>query len=110
DLYRLLFLEHPELIGCYHRALGRVDRESNLHLKFKSSLDLLRLPIEFLSVDTDFLVLKHPIRRLFTGVYTSRPSFSPSELLKYQSGKNKLRILLVASNTGNIPGVDHEIV
>ena len=109
ELYRLLFLEHPELMACYQRALGRAIKESNLHLEFNSSLDLLRLPLEFLLDDSDFLALKHPMRRLFSGVYTSRPSFSPEELRKYQGGKNKLKILLVASNTGGIPEVDKEV-
>jgi CHAT domain-containing protein len=72
-------------------------------------LDFLRLPLEFLSDGSEFLALKHPIRRLFSGVYTSRPSFSSDELRKFQGGKNKLKILLVASNTGGIPGVDREI-
>ena len=109
DLYRLLFLDHPELMSCYQRALGRAINESNLHLEFNSSLDLLRLPLEFLLDDTDFLALKHPMRRLFSGVYTTRPSFSPQELQKYQGGKNKLKILLVASDTGGIPQVDREV-
>jgi hypothetical protein len=109
NLYRLIFLEHSQLMSCYHRALGRVNQESNLHIEFKSSLDLIRLPIEFLSDDLEFLALKHPISRLFTGVYTSRSSFSLNELLKYKSGKNRLRILLVASDTGGIPGVESEI-
>jgi CHAT domain-containing protein len=59
----------------------------------------------------DYLVLKHPIVRFIYGATPERNAISPQFLASVQQPSiNKLRILLIASNTKPaIPGVDAEI-
>ncbi len=114
QLYQAIFVSHPEVLGNYNQALGEVENEEKLHLRFESPRDLLRVPFEFLfegiQADGDYLVLKHALSRCITGVRVKRVPLSPGLFNDLWSKGEQLRILLVASNTQPpIPGVDREI-
>ena len=101
ELYRLLFEQHSSVLNGYHRALGRVTKKQYLHLVFESTRDLAGLPLEFLfsRESSDYLTLLHPLTRQIRGVVTRRESVSPEMIRRLVSSGEKLRILLLASNT-----------
>ncbi len=101
ELYRLLFEQHPPVLSGYHRALGRVTKKQYLHLVLESTRDLAGLPLEFLfsRESSDYLTLLHPLTRQIRGVVTRRESVSPEMIRRLVSSGEKLRILLLASNT-----------
>ncbi|MBM3175550.1 MAG: CHAT domain-containing protein [Chloroflexi bacterium] len=104
DLYARLFADHPVVIEAYNRAMGMVDnRDEALSIVFSSTRDTLRLPVEFLNDGRDYLCLKHPFSRYLQEVHSRAP------LKTYIASEKKLNLLIVASNTGGIPGVDEEI-
>lgn len=109
-LYDHVFLEHPAALRCHFLGLGSVvNNDKNLGIEFKSSSELLRLPMEFIYMN-DFLVLKHSLTRFITGMYCARRPISGKEIEKYKNGSPyKLHILLVASDTGGLSNVDNEI-
>jgi DNA-binding response OmpR family regulator len=114
QLYRQVFVDHPEILGNYNQALGAVKDEEKLHLRFECARDFLRVPLEFLFEEVhagaDYLVLKHPLSRSLTGMHVKRMPLSPGFLNDLWAKGEQLRILLVASNTRPaIPGVDQEI-
>jgi CheY-like chemotaxis protein len=104
DLYARLFDNHPVVLAAYHRAMGMVNNQDEaLSLVFNSTRDTLRLPVEFLHDEHDYLCLRHPMSRYLQELH-SRPPLS----YRVTAGQS-LRLLLVASDTGGIPGVDKEI-
>jgi hypothetical protein len=114
QLYQQIFVSHPEVLSNYNQALGEVGEEEKLHLCFESSRDFLRVPLEFLfdevSEQGDYLVLRHPLVRSTTGVRMKRMPLSPAFFNDLWAKGDKLRILLIASNTiPAIPSVDAEI-
>jgi len=114
QLYRQIFVNHPQVLSNYNQALGEVSDEEKLHIRFEASRDFLRVPIEFifdgLGDGGDYLVLRHPLVRSTTGIQTKRVPLSPIFLNDLWAGGCELRILLVASNTiPPISGVDQEI-
>lgn len=109
SLYIKLFNEHPKIYGIYNQALGILDSESRLHICLESDRDFLRVPIEFLFGNGDYLVLKHPLIRSIRDVSVKKKSLSPSFFNDLIVSEENLKILLIASDTGGIPGVDHEI-
>lgn len=114
QLYRQIFVNHPEVLSNYNQALGEVSDEEKLHIRFETSRDFLRVPTEFifdgLGDGGDYLVLRHPMTRSITGIQTKRAPLSPGFLSDLWAEETELRILLIASNTiPPIPGVDQEI-
>jgi CheY-like chemotaxis protein len=109
DLYASVFGHHPEVAGCYNRACGKVSRERDLRIVLKSPGEFLRLPFEFLYDDPDYLALRHPLSRFVVGVHTTKAPLSARLLNTMMDKGRKLRILLVASNTDHIDGVDQEV-
>jgi CHAT domain-containing protein len=104
DLYAKLFTDHSIVVEAYHRAMGMVDNQDEaLSLVFSSTRDTLRLPVEFLHDGHEYLCLRHPVSRYLQGLH-SRPPLS----YKATSGQ-RLRFLLVASDTGGISNVDREV-
>jgi CheY-like chemotaxis protein len=101
ELYRLLFAQHTPVLNGYHRALGRVSKSQHLHLVLESTRDLAGLPLEFLFSEEagDYLALLHPIIRKIRGVVTRRAPISPAFIEQVISSGDKIRVLLVASNT-----------
>ena len=101
ELYRLLFEQHSPVINGYHRALGRVTKKQYLHLVFESTRDLAELPLEFLFSEDDggYLTLLHPLVHQIRRVVTLHPPIS-AELIQHLAGSGeKLRVLLLVSNT-----------
>jgi DNA-binding response OmpR family regulator len=114
QLHQHIFVNHPEVLGNYNHVLGEVREDEKLHLRFESTRDILRVPLEFLfdGVDGggDYLVLRHPLVRSITDVRVKRKSLSPTLLNDLWAKDEALKILLIASNTiPDIPGVDQEI-
>jgi len=101
ELYRLLFEQHPSVLNGYHRALGRVTKKQYLHLVFESTRDLAGLPLELLFSEEagGYLTLLHPLIRQIRGVVTRRESVSPEMIRRLVSSGERLRVLLLASNT-----------
>jgi hypothetical protein len=50
-------------VSTYDRAIGAITSEEGLHFCFESERDFLRVPLEFLFADGEYLVLKHPLAR-----------------------------------------------
>ena len=101
ELYRLLFEQHSAVLNGYHRALGRTKINQYLHLAFESTRDLAGLPLEFLFSDEagDYLTLLHPMVRQIRGVVTRREPVSAELIRRLASSGEKLRVLLLVSNT-----------
>jgi CHAT domain-containing protein len=107
-----LFTE-PLVWEIYNKLLPKSDER--LHLRFRGSQDLLRLPLEFLPTKDKrtYLVLKHPLARSVIGVGSPDPKTSPlsPEVFNemYRRGE-RLSILLISSNTPpDVPQADAEI-
>jgi len=104
DLYARLFGDHPVILAAYNRAMGMVNNQDEaLSLVFNSTRDTLRLPVEFLHDQHDYLCLRHPMSRYLQEVH-GRPPLSYKVTID-----QSLHVLLVASDTGGIPCVDKEI-
>ena len=101
ELYRLLFEQHSVVLNGYHRALGRTKINQYLHLVFESTRDLAGLPLEFIFSDEagDYLTLLHPMVRQIRGVVTRREPVSAELIRRLASSGEKLRVLLLVSNT-----------
>jgi two-component system alkaline phosphatase synthesis response regulator PhoP len=114
QLYNLFFSDHPEVLGIFKQALGEAKYDEKLHIRFESSRDMLRVPIELLfdgiQADGDYLVLKHPLARSITGVQVKCTPLSDGLINDLWVRQEPLMVLLIASNTiPPIPGVDNEI-
>ena len=114
DLFRRIFLEHPEVLNNYSQALGKTAEDEKFSLHFESPSDFLRVPLEFLfdavNERGDYLALHHPVIRSVTGVQIRKGAVSPKFINELWENGDKLKILLIASNTvPPIPGVDQEI-
>jgi len=109
ELYTRLFARHLQVTGCYQRACGQVNSERDLRIVFKSPPAFLRLPFEFLYDNPDYLVLRHPLSRFIVGVHTVRAPLSARFFNAMMDKGQKLKILLVASDTGGLDGVDDEV-
>lgn len=94
------------VLNGYHQAVGRSKVSQHLHLAFESNRDWAGLPLEFLYSDQagDYLSLLHPIIRQIRGVVTRRDPISAEFVKRLVNSEEKLRILLVVSNT--LPQVD----
>lgn len=117
DQGKILFAElfdDPEVISVYYRTLGAaLKKPENLHLRFPSPREILRLPLEFLHDAQDYLVLQHPLYRSLVGRDVAVSNRSPLDgaFLNdlHRQGK-PLSVLLIASDTPpGLPHVDEEI-
>jgi CheY-like chemotaxis protein len=114
QLFRTVFSNNPEVLANYHHVLGDVKVDEKLHIRIESARDLLGLPFEFLfeNIDDDgeYMILKHPLSRLISGIPIRGMPLTPGFLNNLWTRGEKLRILLIGSNTPpSIPGVDREI-
>jgi len=104
DLWREIFVEHPEAERAYIEARAK---SRSLSLHFETPREFLRLPLEFVRSDTpsEYLILQHPFARFVYNATPKRDTISPSMLAL----TTKLHVLIIASNTlPPIDGVDAE--
>ena len=101
ELYRLLFEQHLSMSNRYHQALGTVAKGPHLRLAFETTRALVGLPLEFLFSDEagEYLVLLHSIVRRIRGLVTQRDPVSAELIRHLASSGEKLRVLLLVSNT-----------
>jgi len=111
ELWREIFDENQEVKMTFldARSKGR-----SLKLLVEAPKDYLRLPLEFLhpndDATSDYLILEYPLARFIYEAIPKREAISPALLAQ----KDKLRILIIASNTWQksvlprIKGVDIE--
>ena len=117
ELFKELFESHMEVQGAYREAMGILEwRHANLHIKVASTADVIGVPIECLydPHKRRFLALLHPLSRLVINVSTNTKTLSPEFFNNLATRNEKLKILLIASNTspfqmGPVPGADLEI-
>ncbi len=101
DLYRLLFSEHPTILRGYHGARGKAERSDRLHLRFESSRGSIGVPLELLFSDDpeEYFALNHPLTRCIRNVTTETEPLSPHLLNRMRRRNQKLRVLLITSDT-----------
>lgn len=109
DMFKSLF---TGIVEKSYIAAGSVvmPNTHNVRLTFVSPRRYLRLPLELLNDRAEFLVLQHPLKRTISGI-KSRGAFNlPSLVEELAAKKQKIRILLIASNTNPpIDAVDDEV-
>lgn len=115
QIYDRIFIQHPEILATYFTAIGGVSRTYYLRLCFQSSLDFFRVPVEFLFDDIGkpggYFVLNHPVTRFIMGVVPQNLPLSPIFFNNLCNDGEKLRILLIASNTEPpLQHVDDEVL
>lgn len=115
-LFQEIFEAHKEVQSAYDQAIGAVGRPDKLHIKVASNADVIGVPIECLYKPDHkrFLALLHPLSRLVINVPTNTKTISPAFFNRLAQQKEKLKILLIASNTspaqmGPVPGADLEV-
>jgi CheY-like chemotaxis protein len=111
ELHKTLFRDHIAIQDHYSRVYGAVSQRENssMHIRFESSPNFIRVPLEFLFESSDnmegqYAVLIHAMARSMTNVGTNKPPLSPMFLNELYKEKAPLRILLIASNT--VPAID----
>ncbi len=110
QLFQKIFVEHPETFSTYNHARGAVTNEEEFHFRFEADRKFLRVPLEFLYADGEYLILQYPTARSNNSVRIKKKALSPSFFNDIWSKNKTLKILLIASNTSpSIPGVDQEI-
>jgi DNA-binding response OmpR family regulator len=110
QLFQKIFVEHSEVLSMYNHALGAISNEEELHFRFEADREFLKIPLEFLYNEGEYLILKHSLARSNNNVRIKKKTLSPSFFNDIWSKNNRLKILLIASNTRPpIPGVDQEI-
>ena len=108
DFFRKLFVGNVE--KSFIAAGSVVLHNHDLKLTFVGPRHFLKLPVEFLNDGVDYLVLKHPMKRLVSGVWSKRHINLTDFCNQLWEKREKLRILLVASNTNPpIDAVDEEV-
>lgn len=108
QLYRTL-LKQPEITRAIDSAIARQQR-----INIAGNLDLLEVPLELIRDESgrDYHVLHYPFSRSVLDVRAPRgyaAPLSPRLLNDLHRQGMRLRVLLIAANTGNIPRVDDEI-
>lgn len=105
DLYERLFTKDVTLAKCLVDAKAH-SADQPLHIGFRGSQDLLRLPLELLYGETGYWAIEKPLARQISGVMNTAKGIDRVFLNK----EPELKILLIGSNTKPaIPGVDEEI-
>lgn len=108
QLYRTL-LRQPEITRAIDSAIAHRQR-----INIAGSIDLLEVPLELIRDESgrDYHVLHYPFSRSILDVRAPRgyaAPLSPRLLNDLHRQGTRLRVLLIAANTGNIPRVDDEI-
>ena len=116
DLYEQIIENDPELTRCLATAreresdyLDNRERSSldKLHIIFRGSQNLLRLPMELLPGETGYMIVENPLVRCIDGVTTIRKTGISRVFFEQIS---PVKVLLIGSNTRpSIPEVDREI-
>ncbi len=107
-LYKELIQDYREIYEIYLQIAST--RNSNIHFSFETDRNLSNIPFEMIHDNKHFWAIKHPVKRnIVTDLYRRRQGINPEFFYKISSSSQKIKILLVASNTGNIPDVDREI-
>lgn len=108
NLFERLFQESVR--ESFVAAGACVLHSHDLKMRFVGPRHYLELPLEFLNDGAEYLALRHPMKRFVSGV-KSKGETNFSELLNnLQNRREKLRILLIASNTPpEIEGVEQEV-
>lgn len=117
ELFVKFFGSHLEVQRSYDEALGSVlTSRASLHLRFAAKSDFLGVPVECLYErgQRRFLALHHPLARVVTHVATGKQPLSPAFFDELAEKKERLKILLIASNTTQylvpgVPGADTEV-
>lgn len=108
-IYEKLFKGYEEIYNSYLQT--KTLKSKQLHLGIASDRGLFSFPFGLMHDGTQYLALKHPFQRILSGnLNRNRQGITPS--LFYENSRNPdkaIRILLIASDTGNIPGVDEEV-
>jgi hypothetical protein len=105
-LYSSIFAEDAELNTCLSTARERSGRNP-LHVVFRGTQEILRLPIELLPGEVGQLVTEFPLSRQISGIRTVRNRGIDS---LFEEENTIIKVLLIGSNTlPPIPGVDEEI-
>jgi hypothetical protein len=108
-------LNKDPLVWTSYAEASKDVEDKRLHLRFRSELDFLRAPFEFLPSrrGRERLVLRHPLARSVMGDGVPIPRRRPVSrgfLNHLYRRKESLSVLLVASNTPpDVPRVDHEV-
>ena len=106
SLYKSIFAEDAELKTCLYAAREKSDRDP-LHIVFRGTQEILRLPIELLPGEVGQLITQHPLSRQISGILNVRSQGIESS---FEEGKDVIKVLLIGSNTiPPLPGVDEEI-
>lgn len=110
ELFQYLISDHTDINKVYYQAIGAENLKKDLHIKFLSSREFMRVPVESLFGDNDYLCLRHPLIRTIEGVGTRKQPLSQSFFNSLHRDNEALRVLLIAANTAPpIAGVDQEI-
>lgn len=108
ELFEKLFVGTIE--KSFVAAGSMVLHSHDLKLAFVGPRHYLNLPLEFLNDGSDYLILRHPMKRVITGIRTRGSSGLSYLLSELQDKREKLKILLVASNTPSpLDSVDEEV-
>jgi DNA-binding response OmpR family regulator len=109
-LFNHLIGDHPEINRVYYQAIGAMPSNKDLHIRIHSRREFIRVPVECLFTDEDYLCLRHPLVRTVEGVIIRKQPVSPSFFNDLHSGKEDFRVLLIAANTRpTIAGADQEV-
>jgi DNA-binding response OmpR family regulator len=105
-LFRIM-QEHKDLQQVIRNVIKRPHR-----VNVAGNHNMLEVPLEFLPDlnGKGYFVLQHAFSRsLLVADVVFEPSISPKLLNDLHRRNQPLRVLLVASNSGDLPGVEHEI-
>src|SRR5690606_11927858 len=79
ELWKKIISQHPEMLQLYSQA----DTNSSLlYFLFESDRELLRLPLELLHNETEFVVIKHPLARVINNVEMKAEPLSRLKMFK----------------------------
>jgi CHAT domain-containing protein len=111
-LFSEVFGAHPNVLGEYRGALEAANKE--LHLCFEAGPGDVRLPLEFLYDKSgdggdDFMIRNHPVYHSVQGIRPRTQAICPKFLNEFAKSGQKLRVLLLGSNTGGLEAVDREV-
>jgi DNA-binding response OmpR family regulator len=114
NLWRKMFVEHREVDATYQSEMGTLGGPDKLRLRFPGTAEFLRVPLEYMHDQTDWLALRHPFARSVTGVKRNRPALCAEVLARIWAEQRPLRVLAIASNVTSvglpaIPGADAEV-
>ena len=112
DLFKKIASEHTNIFKVYSQAsMVALTSKRHLHVKILSDRDFLRIPVECLFVEGEYLCRRQPLARSIEGVLIIKQPVSPSFFNGLHKENEPLRILLIAANTiPSITCVDEEVL